>query len=122
MSKKIKSNHNQFKKESKNSIYNQFENSTKKTSPAQRESYLESLSDSLKLPGDILAGAVIITATGRSQVCVENYKGIIEYNGQLIKIQTKLCKVSIEGNNLNIDYYTNDEMRISGNISRISYH
>lgn len=121
MSKKIKSNHDKFKKESKNSIYNQFQKSMKKTNPIEKENYLETLSNQLKLPADILAGAPIVTATGRNQICIENYKGIIEYTGKLIKIQTKLCKVCIEGTNLNIDYYTNDEMQISGIINTISY-
>ncbi len=35
--------------------------------------------ESLELPRDIMYGAVIITAMGRNQVLVENYKGIIEY-------------------------------------------
>lgn len=121
MSKKIKSNHNKFKRESQNSIYNHFTKSNKKTNPIEKERYMETLSKQLKLPADILAGAPIVTATGRNQIYVENYKGIIEYTGKLIRIQTKLCKVCIEGTNLNIDYYTNDEMQISGIISTISY-
>ncbi|ROR29327.1 sporulation protein YqfC [Mobilisporobacter senegalensis] len=120
MKKKFKSNHDKFKK-SNSSIYSQFEKSMKKTSPVEKENYLETLSSQLKLPADILAGAPIVTATGRNQIYVENYKGIIEYTGKVIKIQTKLCKVCIEGSNLNIDYYTNDEMQISGIINTISY-
>ena len=120
MSKKNKSNHNKFKKKNK-SVYSQLEKSMKQSNPVEKATYLESLSNHLKLPADILAGAPIVTATGRNQVYVENYKGIIEYTGKLIKIQTKLCKVCIEGSNLNIDYYTNDEMQISGIINTINY-
>ena len=69
----------------------------------------------------MLAGAPIIMATGKHQLVLENYKGIIEYTGNLIRVQTKTCKICIEGKKLNIDYFTNDEMRISGTIEAIRY-
>ena len=53
--------------------------------------------ESLELPRDIMYGAVIITAMGRNQVLVENYKGIIEYTREKIRLQTKNCQVTIQG-------------------------
>lgn len=35
--------------------------------------------ESLELPQDIVYGAVIISAMGRNEVLIENYKGIIDY-------------------------------------------
>lgn len=116
----IKSSHDKFKKESKNTLYRGLEKK-KKENPYQRQSYLEELSNRLHLPADILAGAPIITATGRNELCLENYKGIIEFNGDLIKVQTKLCRICIEGKHLNILYFTEDEMRITGYIQAIYY-
>lgn len=118
--KQIKSSHDKFKKESKNTLYRGLE-TKKKENPYQRQSYLEELSNRLHLPADILAGAPIITATGRNELCLENYKGIIEFNGDLIKVQTKLCRICIEGKHLNILYFTEDEMRITGYIQAIYY-
>lgn len=77
--------------------------------------------ETLELPKDIVYGAVIITATGRNQVLVENYKGIIEYNREKIRLQTKTCQVAIEGKRLLVEYYTNEEMKISGFIQKIIY-
>lgn len=119
MRKKIKSNHNKNKLESNPDIYDKIKRTSK--SKKEKTSYLEHLSNQLKLPADILIGAPIITSTGMHQVCVENYKGLIEYNHEFIKIQTKQCKVCIQGKNLNIDYYTDDEMNISGKILSIHY-
>lgn len=120
MGKRLKSNHKYFKKKSKKTIYSQFENA-KKSNQAERMTILEALSNNIGLPADILAGAPIITATGRNELLIENYKGIIEYNGNIIKVQTKLCRIVIEGTNLNIIYFTNDEMRINGIIHSIQY-
>ena len=44
-----------------------------------KENVKYNLVESLELPMDIMYGAVIITAMGRNQILVENYKGIIEY-------------------------------------------
>lgn len=93
----------------------------KKVSPEEKETYLESLSNHLNLPGDIIAGAPILTTTGRSSLCIENYKGIIEYNATIIKVHTKTGKICIEGTNLTIKYFTNDEMRVTGIIHSIKY-
>lgn len=77
--------------------------------------------ESLELPVDIMYGAVILTAMGRNQVLVENYKGIIEYTQEKIRLQTKTCQVTIQGKRLLVEYYTNEEMKITGYIQGILY-
>ncbi len=67
--------------------------------------------ESLELPRDIMYGAVIITAMGRNQVLIENYKGIIEYTQEKIRLQTRHCQVTVQGKQLVIEYYTNEEMK-----------
>lgn len=79
------------------------------------------LTESLHLPKDLMFGAVIVTATGNQEVYVENYKGILEYSDEKIKLQTKSCYLTITGRNLVISYYTNDEMKITGYIQGIRY-
>lgn len=115
-----KSSHKQFKKDAKNTLYQGFPKKNK-LKENERPYLSEEISKRLNLPADILVGAPIITATGRNEICVENYKGIIEYNGNLIKVQTKQCRVCIEGKMLNILYFTEDEMRITGYIQAIYY-
>lgn len=81
----------------------------------------EQLIDSLKLPKDMLLGASILTVTGNFELWVENYKGIIEYTQESIILQGKTGQISISGCGLVIDYYTNEDMKIIGNIRCISY-
>jgi len=116
----MKSHHKKFKEKSNKDIYDNIDK-TKKEVDGQRITYLELLSSKLKLPSDMLAGAPIITAFGRNEVCIENYKGILEYNDKLIKVLTKIGRVHIEGKNLGISYFTNDEMKITGKINTINY-
>lgn len=86
-----------------------------------KENVKSNLVESLELPMDIMYGAVIITAMGRNQVLVENYKGIIEYTQEKIRLQTKTCQVTIQGKRLMVEYYTNEEMKITGYIQGIIY-
>ncbi len=82
---------------------------------------METVSDKMKLSSDILAGAPIVTIIGQTELSIENYKGIIEYTGDLLRIQTKTGRIHIEGKNLVIRNYSEDTMKVSGYISLINY-
>ncbi len=68
-----------------------------------------------------MLGAAIVTVTGNREAFIQNYKGILEYNTQTIVLQGKNCKICFEGKRLSIDYYTNEDMKISGNIDAVRY-
>lgn len=77
--------------------------------------------DTLKLPKDVCMGALRVTLTGNTEAWIENYRGILEYTEQTILLQTKTCQVCFEGSKLSIDYYTNEDMKISGCIACLKY-
>ena len=45
----------------------------------------------------------------------------MEYNDSFIRIQTKTGQIKVNGRNLTVDYYTNDEMKVIGHIKTIEY-
>ena len=69
----------------------------------------------LGLPRDVILGDVLISFVGRSQVNVENYRDT------LIKLQARNCKVVIHGARLKIDYYTAEEMKITGQVGSLEF-
>lgn len=77
--------------------------------------------ESLQLPKDILNGDMRITLIGYREIWIENYKGILEYSPETILLQGKNCKVQIVGKRLVIDYYTNEDMKITGRILSVNY-
>ena len=81
----------------------------------------ETFINHLELPKDLMLGAAIVTVTGRQEVLIANYKGILEYEDSFIRIQTKNCRIVISGSHLAIEYYTNEEMKITGFIDRVQY-
>lgn len=81
----------------------------------------EHVIEQLELPKDFLMGEAIVTITGRSELLIENYRGILVYEDSFIKIQAKNSRILITGVHLSIDYYTNEEMKISGFFEQIQY-
>lgn len=79
------------------------------------------LSGRIGFTQDVMLGATIITMEGDNQLFIENYKGIVTYNDKNIIIQGRKNKISIEGKNLQIEYYTNMDMKIKGCISMVKY-
>ena len=81
----------------------------------------ELIVESLRLPKDTMLGAAIVTITGNVEAFIDNYKVILEYNTESIVLQGKNCKICFEGKQLSIDYYTNEDMKISGRIDAVRY-
>lgn len=93
----------------------------KKPSAAILAGSRELIVESLKLPKDTMLGASIVTITGNAEAFIENYKGIIEYTKESIILQGKNCKICFAGKELSIDYYTNEDMKISGKLESVRY-
>ena len=79
------------------------------------------LLETLQLPKDVCLGTIRVTLTGNTEVWIENYKGLLEYSENTVLLQGKNCQVCFEGASLTIDYYTNEDMKISGCIQSVRY-
>ena len=86
-----------------------------------RRSQKEALVEKLQLPLDVCLGAIRISLTGNREAWIENYRGILEYTETGILLQAKTCQVYFEGKNLKITYYTNEDMKICGDIISVRY-
>lgn len=88
----------------------------------EKKTFINRMADAANMPKDVMLGVPILTMTGQTEVNVENYRGILEYTEWMIRVQTKIGQIKIVGKSLQIDYYTNDEMKITGHIDAIEYH
>ncbi len=77
--------------------------------------------ESLNFPKDLILGSAIVSITGYQEMYIENYRGILEYTDSIISISTKTCLLRISGSRLKIEYYTSEEMKISGEIQSLKY-
>ena len=74
-----------------------------------------------QLPKDVLEGAFIISMTGNQEIIIENIKSIINFQSDIIILQCKKNRVQIVGNNLKIESYSNEEIKILGLITEIKF-
>lgn len=74
-----------------------------------------------KIPGDIAFQECFINMQENQNIVLQNFFSILEFTNQEILIQTKKNKVRIRGKKLKIEFLTQDEIEISGDIESICY-
>lgn len=79
------------------------------------------LMSSLQIPRDLSHRESIITLYGTSEMFIENYRSILEYTNTCIRILCKKGRLKILGSHLCIEYYCNDEMKITGRFQSVFF-
>ncbi|AEE91254.1 Sporulation protein YqfC [Tepidanaerobacter acetatoxydans Re1] len=83
------------------------------------EGIRQKISDVLDLPQDVILNVPKVILTGRIAAFIENHKGIIQYNSELVKINTSIGVVCIKGADLLIKTIIADEITVEGKITAI---
>ena len=83
-----------------------------------KNGFREKLEKALEMPIELLNNYPRITVLGKGSVFIENYKAIVEYEENLIRISNN---VSIYGKELNVEEITVDDMLVSGKIKTIEF-
>lgn len=73
------------------------------------------------MPIEVTTSNPKITIMGFSELLIENFKGIIEYEDYLIKINTFIGIVIIEGDRLNLNQITENDVSVNGEIEKIYF-
>ncbi len=79
----------------------------------------EKLAEKSGLPKEIVLNYPKLTLIGEGELEVENYKGIIEYSQNRIRLNTFLYVLKIEGEGLELKYVTDECISIRGKITAI---
>ena len=83
---------------------------------------MEKLIDVLQLPKDLMLGALNVRLIGGYEAYIENYKSIIEYNDKVICLQGKNSIVTIKGEQLRIECYSKEDMKIKGCLQEVIFN
>lgn len=79
------------------------------------------IAEKFDLPKDIVLNLPKITIIGNNEITIENHKGIILFERDIIKINTKVKVINIEGENFEILYIGDSTITISGRFKSVSY-
>ena len=84
-----------------------------------KTSIKEKASEIFDLPPDALAGMPKITIIGCRQAFVENHKGVLEYNENMIGVNGDKAIVKFRGDKLELCSMNSEELLITGIIAGV---
>lgn len=87
----------------------------------KKESRAVRLSDALDIPLDTLCDIPHIEILGCNEITVENFRGILDYDENSFKINTKSGIIKIDGSSLLIASVTDESVSLRGTIARIEF-
>lgn len=79
------------------------------------------ITNALELPKEIMLNLPLITLIGKNELTIENYKNLIEYNPEKIRLNTSSGILKIEGKKLFLKEITSETVIITGAIMGIEY-
>ena len=86
-----------------------------------REQIKEKMVSAMDLPKDVIQNASVITILGRNELCIEIYLAIIQTTYTLLGVPPRPAHTRTPAKRLRIQYYTNDEMKVSGTLSSLEF-
>ena len=81
----------------------------------------QKISAMLDVPKEIVLNLPVISMVGMQDLTIENYKGIIEYTDERIRISTASGIMRVEGKGLGLRQITAEAVSISGRVARIEF-
>lgn len=87
----------------------------------KKENKAAKVADALDIPLDALCDLPKIEITGNSEINIENLRGILDYDENSFKINTRSGIVKIDGSGLILSSVTDENVCLKGNIIRIEF-
>lgn len=75
----------------------------------------------MEIPADMKKGVSLLEISGCQEIRVENFKSICSYTDSQIRILASGYMIEVEGCQLQIAYYGENFMRITGKICAVNF-
>ena len=85
------------------------------------KSIKKGLSEGIELPNEIILNVPLITIIGRSKIVIENFKNIVQYSNEIIKIKTSCGVFKVAGKNLFLKELNKNKILIKGTLSQFEF-
>lgn len=77
------------------------------------------ISEAFELPKDIVLDLPKVILIGNLELYISNHKGIIEYTQELLRINSNIGILRVEGTDLELKTILSEEIIVAGNIEKI---
>lgn len=81
----------------------------------------ERIAEMTEIPKDFMMNMPRVTILGNREIYVDNYKGLLEYSGELIRLLTTNKIISIKGDGLLITRIVEEAIFVGGNIISVEF-
>ena len=79
------------------------------------------MTEALELPKEIMLNLPLISLVGREEVTIENYKGILEYGEEVVRISTAAGILRLQGQGLCLKQLSAECMVVTGKVESIQF-
>ena len=77
--------------------------------------------NALELPKEVMLNLPLISLTGKEELIIENYKGIVEYGDEVMRVNTAIGVLRIEGKGLLLRQLTSECIVVTGTIKGVLF-
>ena len=88
---------------------------------SERKPVIKRISEALDLPADLLFSLPRIMLTGDEEIYIENYRGIVCYSENEIKLNTTKMPLRITGEKMYIAQIAAEEITVCGRIKTVEF-
>ena len=81
----------------------------------------KNMTEALELPKEIMLNLPLISLVGREEVTIENYRGILEYSEEVVRIGTAAGVLCLKGNGLCLKQLSAECMVVTGTITGMEF-
>ncbi len=86
-----------------------------------KKSIREKIAEITELPKDFVMNMPRVILFGNKEIEITNYKGILEYRQEMIRLMTNNGQIVITGDELFIKRLESDSIYIGGNILKVEF-
>lgn len=83
--------------------------------------FKKNVTEALELPKEIMLDLPLISLVGREEVTIENYKGILEYGEETVRIGTAVGVLRLTGKELCLKQLSAECVVVTGKIENLSF-
>ena len=83
--------------------------------------FRKNMTEAFELPKEIMLNLPLITLIGREEVTIENYKGILEYSEETVRIGTAAGVLRLTGKDLCLKQLSGECMVVAGKIEELRF-
>ncbi len=83
--------------------------------------FRKNMTEALELPKEIMLNLPLISFIGREEVSIENYKGILEYGEETVRVGTAAGVLRLTGRGLCLKQLSAECMVVTGRVEKLEF-